>query len=66
MRLCVHAHICMHMLNTGLSGPNRTRVLQALKTLTNNPSIAMVYVTHRKDEIEALNFSNVLQLTRHS
>ena len=48
----------------GLSGTNRTRVLRALATLAEDPDVAILYVTHRQDEIDALNFPNVLRLEK--
>ena len=45
----------------GLTGTNRDRLLGMLQKLADDPSIAIVYVTHRSDEVEALGF-RVLQL----
>jgi len=48
----------------GLSGHNRERLLETLASLADDAeSPAVVYVTHRSDEIEALEYENVLQLT---
>ena len=47
----------------GLSGHNRDRLLTALGSLVHEPDVAIVYVTHRSDEVEALGFENVLQLS---
>jgi len=48
----------------GLSGHNRERLLETLASLADDAeSPAVVYVTHRSDEIEALDYENVLQLT---
>jgi len=46
----------------GLSGHNRHRLLHALCSLAKEPDVAIVYVTHRSDEVAALEFENVLQL----
>ena len=46
----------------GLSSANRHRLLGMLSTLAADPSIALVLVTHRQDEIEQLGFGNVLRL----
>ncbi|EOD10717.1 hypothetical protein EMIHUDRAFT_215521 [Emiliania huxleyi CCMP1516] len=42
----------------GLSSANRHRLLGMLSTLAADPSIALVLVTHRQDEIEQLGFGN--------
>ena len=46
----------------GLSGSNRSRMLHALGTLVNTDEVALVYVTHRKDEVETLKLEKVLRL----
>ena len=46
----------------GLDPENRDRLLAMLGTLTDDPTVAVVYVTHREDEIEALAFENVFRL----
>ena len=46
----------------GLSGLNRVRFLEILRILAVDESVAIVYVTHRQDEVDALGFENVLQL----
>ena len=46
----------------GLSGLNRDRLLAMLTVLRDAPDVAIVYVTHREDEVEALGFENVLRL----
>jgi len=46
----------------GLSSANRHRLLSMLSTLAADPSIALVLVTHRQDEIKQLGFGNVLRL----
>jgi molybdate transport system ATP-binding protein len=46
----------------GLSSENRARLLGMLGTLAADPSVAIVLVTHRKDEIEALGFEHFLRL----
>eukprot|EP00928_Gymnodinium_smaydae_P076139 TRINITY_DN59126_c0_g1_i1.p1 TRINITY_DN59126_c0_g1~~TRINITY_DN59126_c0_g1_i1.p1 ORF type:complete len:633 (+),score=65.85 TRINITY_DN59126_c0_g1_i1:75-1973(+) len=50
----------------GLSGHNRDRLLAALRTLSRNPDVAVIYVTHRLDEIDALDFDNLLHLGERS
>lgn len=50
----------------GLSGHNRDRLLNALIALADKPDVAIVYVTHRSDEIDALAFENVLDLGNRS
>merc|ERR1719183_1114357 len=50
----------------GLSGHNRDRLLDALVTLSEKPDVAIVYVTHRSDEVDALGFENVLDLGNRS
>ena len=46
----------------GLSGGNRARMLQALGRLGQQDDVGLIYVTHREDEIEALQFENILRL----
>jgi len=46
----------------GLSGLNRIRFLGILRILAIDESVAVVYVTHRQDEVDALGFENILQL----
>jgi molybdate transport system ATP-binding protein len=46
----------------GLSGENRDRLFGMLSTLVDAPDVAVVYVTHRQEEIDMLNFDNVLRL----
>lgn len=46
----------------GLSGHSRDRLLSALCALGSRPDVAVVYVTHRSDEVDALGFGNVLRL----
>ena len=46
----------------GLSSVNRQRLLAMLRTLAEDPKIALVLVTHRQDEIDQLGFENVLRL----
>ena len=46
----------------GLSGQNRERFLSTLSTLSYDHSVAVVYVTHREDEVAALGFEHVLRL----
>ena len=48
----------------GLSGANRDRLLAVLGALAADPRVAIVYVTHRQDEVQALRFANVLRLTK--
>jgi molybdate transport system ATP-binding protein len=48
----------------GLSGLNRERFLGVLRILAVDKAVAIVYVTHRQDELDALNFENVLELER--
>lgn len=50
----------------GLSGHNRDRLLNALIALADKPDVAIVYVTHRADEIDALGFQHVLDLGSRS
>jgi molybdate transport system ATP-binding protein len=50
----------------GLSGYNRDRLLNALIALADRPDVAIVYVTHRSDEIDALGFDHVLDLGNRS
>ena len=45
----------------GLSGHNKERLLHTLSLLAEE-DVAVVYVTHRQDEIDALGFKHVLQL----
>mgnify|MGYP002630937487 CR=1 FL=1 len=46
----------------GLSGGNRDRLLGMLSCLTDDPEVTVVYISHHQDEIESLDFENVLQL----
>jgi len=46
----------------GLSGGIRARMLHVLGTLAVSDAVALLYVTHRKDEVEALGFEHVLDL----
>ena len=46
----------------GLSGLNRDRFLGMLQVLAADKSVAIVYVSHRQDELDALEFDNVLRL----
>ena len=46
----------------GLSGSNKERLLHTLSLLTHEEETAVVYVTHRQEEIDALGFQHVLQL----
>ena len=46
----------------GLSYDNRDRLLFMLKQLSERKDIAIVYVTHRQEELDFLNFRNVLRL----
>ena len=46
----------------GLSGAHRARLLATVRALASDGDVAVVYVTHRHDEIDALGFSNVLEL----
>ena len=46
----------------GLSPGNRDRLFGMLSTLVDAPDVAVVYVTHRQQEIDTLNFANVLRL----
>ena len=48
----------------GLSGRNRDRFLVTLKRLAASPDVAVIYVTHREDEVDFLGFDNVLALRR--
>ena len=50
----------------GLCSHSRSRLLSMLRVLSDDPNVAIVYVTHRKDEIEWLEFPHVLRLTRPS
>jgi len=49
----------------GLSGRNRQRLLGMLRTLADDLEVAVVYITHRQDEVNALAFDNFLQLKRN-
>ena len=46
----------------GLSGHNKHRLLHTLSLLADDPDVAVVYVTHRQDEIETLGFEHCLRL----
>lgn len=46
----------------GLSGVNKERLLHTLSLLADEPEVAVVYVTHRQEEIDALGFEHVLEL----
>ena len=46
----------------GLSGVNKERLLHTLSLLSDDPDVGIVYVTHRQEEIDALNFEHVLRL----
>lgn len=46
----------------GLSGSNRRRMLHVLKLLADDPGVALLYVTHRQDEIDQIGFPNQLRL----
>jgi molybdate transport system ATP-binding protein len=46
----------------GLSGNNKERVLHTLSLLAEEPEVAVVYVTHRQEEIDALGFEHTLHL----
>jgi len=46
----------------GLTGLNRDRLYGILRTLRDSKDVAVVYVTHRQDEIDRLGFTNVLRL----
>ena len=46
----------------GLSGHNKERLLHTLGLLADDPEVAVVYVTHRQEEVAALGFEKVLQL----
>ena len=48
----------------GLSSANRRRLLKMLAVLAADPSMAIVHVTHRQDEIDELGFEHVLRLDR--
>merc|ERR1712008_396697 len=43
----------------GLSGQNRDRLLAMVATLASDPDVALVYVTHRREEVDAVAFGNV-------
>ena len=47
---------------SGLSGSNRRRMLHVLKLLADDPGVALLYVTHRQDEIDQIGFPNQLRL----
>jgi len=46
----------------GLSSENRQRLLGMLATLAADPSVSIVLVTHRQDEIDQLGFEHFLRL----
>ena len=46
----------------GLDPHNRDRLLGMLRSLAADDTVAVVYVTHRDDEVQALGFENVLRL----
>ena len=46
----------------GLSASNRQRLLEMLTMLAHDPSVAIVHVTHREDEVADLGFERVLRL----
>lgn len=46
----------------GLSGVNKERLLHTLSLLSDADDVAVVYVTHRQEEIDALRFDHVLSL----
>jgi molybdate transport system ATP-binding protein len=46
----------------GLCSHSRSRLLGMLRVLADDPKVAIVYVTHRQDEIEWLEFPHVLRL----
>ena len=46
----------------GLSADNRDRLIQMLGVLDDDPTVAVIYVTHRRDEIDALQYDHVLAL----
>lgn len=46
----------------GLSGYNRDRLLSALRALAGKSDVAIVYVTHRSDEVDILAFDDFLNL----
>lgn len=48
----------------GLSKLNRGRLLDALRVVTTDPDIAVLYVTHRQDEVDALDLGRVLRLSK--
>jgi len=50
----------------GLSADNRVRLLSMLATLAADPSVSIVLVTHRQDEIDALGLEHVLNLNDHA
>ena len=50
----------------GLSYENRDRLLSMLAVLAEAPDVAVVYVTHRHEEFDALGFENVLSLKREA
>ncbi|CAK9029220.1 ABC transporter ATP-binding protein ModF (Photorepair protein PhrA) [Durusdinium trenchii] len=49
----------------GLSGQNRLLLLSALRKLAET-NVAVVLITHREEEIEALGYPNVLRLTKEA
>lgn len=50
--------------SNGLSGSNRQRFLHAVQSIADEPDIAIIYVTHREEEVDALQFGRTLSLTR--
>ena len=46
----------------GLSGMSKERLLHTLSLLADDPHVAIVYVTHRQQEIDTLGFEHVLNL----
>jgi molybdate transport system ATP-binding protein len=46
----------------GLCSHSRSRLLSMLRVLLDDPNVAIVYVTHRQDEIEWLEFPHLLRL----
>ena len=46
----------------GLSGHNKERLLHTLSLLADESDVAVIYVTHRQDEIDKLGFEHVLHL----
>lgn len=46
----------------GLSGDNRKRLLGMLASLAANRKVAIILVSHRQEEIDALGFENILRL----